>query len=141
MDLPPYVPDEAQSRSSLYRVGQRRLSVYLEEQIEYVAGELLTIDAALGATIGGEVAPAQMVRLGHALHAVEDYSFIQTISSSCDCGGCWRDNRVAVPRRPSGCGGGHGTLRGNAIGGTVRGAGPTPATAADAAPALSAIHA
>jgi hypothetical protein len=80
MDFPPYVLyGEHRVNHRLYRKGRRGLLAYLEEYTDYLSESLTAIEADWKSLArAGKADPGRhdvLVRLGKALHGVEDYFF------------------------------------------------------------------
>lgn len=77
VDFPPYAEGPRHRRNVLYQRARRGLIGYLEEQIQFVSEELTKIEYEWVRSLpaGDPVRRDLLVRLGHILHAVEDYFF------------------------------------------------------------------
>ncbi|MEU7524257.1 hypothetical protein AB0A74_00825 [Saccharothrix sp. NPDC042600] len=80
MDLPPYVLyGEHRAKHRLYRRGPRGLIAYLEEYVEYLSESLSKLEVewkGLAGTPAGDPRRHDvLVKLGKALHGVEDFFF------------------------------------------------------------------
>ncbi|WP_144499689.1 hypothetical protein [Bacillus sp. FDAARGOS_235] len=79
IDFPPYLEGIDQQRHPLYKQSKRGLIGYLEEQIQYISEELSKIEYEW--VKNRNLSPSHpirhdiLVKLGHILHAVEDYFF------------------------------------------------------------------
>jgi hypothetical protein len=79
VDFPPVADGRTIASDSLFRAGARHVASYLEWDFQYLSEALSKLElewvTARNASGGAPVASPLLVRLGHLLHAVEDYYF------------------------------------------------------------------
>jgi hypothetical protein len=97
LDRPPLAESPNHRQSSLYQRQNSGLIGYLEEQIQYISEELTRVE--LGWLTNRDRAPANrrdiLLRLGHVLHAVEDYFFHTNFVEIYQ----WRSIQLKYPNR------------------------------------------
>ncbi len=99
LDLPPYREGPAQRDSVLYRPQRRKLMGYLEEQIQYISEELTQLELRWvrhrSMQASHQARRDVLVRLGHILHAIEDYFFHSNFAELFH----WKQLQTRYPRR------------------------------------------